>query len=148
MEAKPAKTSYLEDSFLDRTPKYRRTTPKTQPVQTNNHFVINKRILFMSLTDIEMTKIRAFCNRWKIEELAFFGSFLRDDFGPDSDIDVLVTWADGAQWSLFDWVDMQDELAEILGREVDMVSKSGLRNPFRRHEIIKNSEVVYVHQTA
>jgi predicted nucleotidyltransferase len=67
----------------------------------------------MRITNIQMTKIHDFCNRWKIEEFALFGSVLKDDFGPDSDIDVLLTWAEGAQWSLFEWVDMQDELGEI-----------------------------------
>lgn len=84
-----------------------------------------------------------FCRRWKITELALFGSVLRDDFRPDSDIDVLVTFAPDAGWSLFDHVTMQDELAEIFGRPVDLVVKAAVTNPFRRHHIMRNHRVVY-----
>ncbi len=93
--------------------------------------------------EIEKGKIAAFCRKWKITEFSLFGSVLRDDFRPDSDVDVLVTFAEDAPWSLFDMVDMQDELKEIFGREVDFVEKEGLRNPFRRHHILKNREVIY-----
>lgn len=92
---------------------------------------------------IDRDKIADFCRRWKITELAFFGSVLRDDFRPDSDVDVLVTFAPDAQWSLFDLVEMQDTLGEMLGRKVDLIEKRGLRNPFRRYEILRTKEVVY-----
>jgi len=78
-----------------------------------------------------------------VTELALFGSVLRDDFRPESDIDILVTFSKNARWSLFEWVDMIDELKSIFGREVHLLSKGGLRNPFRRHEILKTREVVY-----
>ena len=94
-------------------------------------------------TEIDKEKIACFCRKWKITEFSLFGSVLRDDFGPDSDVDVLVSFADGAPWSLFDLIDMQDELKEIFGREVDFVEKEGLRNPFRRHHILKHREVIY-----
>ncbi len=83
------------------------------------------------------------CRRWKVKELALFGSVLRDDFRPDSDVDVLVTFADRAGWSLFDFVRMADELAKLFGREVDLVEKKGLRNPFRRAAILGSKEVIY-----
>ena len=70
--------------------------------------------------DIPREQLADFCKRWKIIELAVFGSVLRDDFRPDSDVDVLVTFADGARWSLFDIVDMEDQLKELFGREVDL----------------------------
>lgn len=92
---------------------------------------------------IDRDQIADFCRRWKITELAFFGSVLRDDFRPDSDVDVLVTFAPGAQWSLFDLVEIQDTLSEMLGRKVDLIEKRGLRNPFRRYEIMRTKEVVY-----
>ena len=92
---------------------------------------------------IDHGKIEEFCQRWKITELALFGSILRDDFRPDSDVDVLVTFDPDAQWSLFDLVQMQEELGEMLGRKVDLVEKKGLRNPFRRHNILKTRQVVY-----
>lgn len=92
---------------------------------------------------IDRDKIAEFCRRWKITELAFFGSVLRDDFRPDSDVDVLVTFAPDAHWSLFDLVEIQDTLSEMLGRKVDLIEKRGLRNPFRRYEILRTKEVVY-----
>ena len=73
-------------------------------------------------------KIRNFCDRWKVRELALFGSVLRDDFHADSDIDMLVTFSPDADWSLFDHVQMQQELANILERQVDLVSKRASKN--------------------
>ena len=92
---------------------------------------------------IDQEKIAEFCRRWKITEFSLFGSVLRDDFGPGSDVDVLVAFAPNSGRSLFDLVDMQEELQAMFGREVDVVSKGGLRNPFRRHEILSTREVVY-----
>ena len=87
--------------------------------------------------------IAAFCQKWQIVEFALFGSVLREDFGPDSDIDVLVTFADEARWSLLDVVTMRDELAEQFGRAVDIVEKSAIRNPYRRRHILSSYEVVH-----
>lgn len=75
--------------------------------------------------------------------MALFGSVLRDDFGPDSDIDVLVSFEPGAPWSLWDLSRMRDELEEIFGRSVDLVEKKGLRNPFLRHAVLTTRQVVY-----
>ncbi|MDO8616571.1 MAG: nucleotidyltransferase family protein [Dehalococcoidia bacterium] len=96
--------------------------------------------------NIPEDKIADFCRRWKISELALFGSVLRDDFRPDSDVDVLVTFGSDAKWSLFDHVDMEDELERILGRPVDLVSRRGIersRNPFRRKAILESARVVH-----
>jgi predicted nucleotidyltransferase len=87
--------------------------------------------------------IETFCGKWRIEELALFGSVLRDDFSAASDVDVLVTFSPDAQLSLLDFVAMKEELQEILHRPVDLVSKGGLRNPFRRHEILTTRQIVY-----
>lgn len=87
-----------------------------------------------------------YCRRWKIRELALFGSVLRSDFGPDSDVDVLVTFRPGAGWSLLDHVRMQDELSALLGRKVDLVSRRGVersRNYLRRKAILDSAEVIY-----
>ena len=89
------------------------------------------------------SSIEAFCKKWKISELSLFGSVLRDDFRPESDIDVMVAFAKDAEWSLFDFVDMQDELKAIFGREVDLVEKTSINNPYRRYEILSTKEVVY-----
>lgn len=89
------------------------------------------------------TQIAEFCQRWKIIEFALFGSVLRDDFRPDSDIDVLVTFATDPGWSLFDWIDMKDELETLFARKVDIADKEGLKNPYRRHEILRTHQVIY-----
>ena len=93
--------------------------------------------------DVPTERLADFCRKWKVEELALFGSVLRDDFGSDSDIDVLVELSPGHGLDLFDWVEMIDELKVIFGREVDLVSKRGLRNPFRRHRIMTMREVIH-----
>jgi uncharacterized protein len=88
-------------------------------------------------------RIAEFCRRWRIEEFSLFGSVLRDDFRPDSDVDVLVVFEPGATPQIEEWLDMLDELKALLGREVDVVEKRLLQNPFRRHHILKNRRVVY-----
>ena len=88
-------------------------------------------------------QIYEFCQKWKISEMALFGSVLSKDFGPDSDIDVLVSFKDEAGWGLFDFVDMIDELKVIFGRKVDLVEKDSVRNPFRRKTILASNEVIY-----
>jgi predicted nucleotidyltransferase len=92
---------------------------------------------------VSPSQIIDFCQRWKIVEFALFGSVLRDDFRPDSDIDVLVTLAPDHGWNLFDWVDMQQELEAMFKRKVDLVDKRGLKNPYRRAEILKTHQVMY-----
>jgi len=92
---------------------------------------------------IPIDQIKEFCEKWKIREFSFFGSILREDFCPDSDVDVLVSFYDDANWSLFDWVDMIDELQFVFKRKVDLVEKEAIRNPFRQHEILKTKEIVY-----
>ncbi len=96
---------------------------------------------------IDREKIAEFCRRWKITEFALFGSVLRDDFRPDSDVDVLVTFAPDAEWSLFDDVDMEEELSAIFGRKVDLVSRRAVErsdNWIRRKAILSTAEPVYV----
>jgi predicted nucleotidyltransferase len=87
--------------------------------------------------------IADFCQRWLITELSLFGSVLRDDFRPDSDVDVLVTFAADAPWSLLDLVAMREQLRHLFGREVHLVEQAGLRNPFRRHAILNHREVIF-----
>ena len=92
---------------------------------------------------IPRKKISEFCRRWKVVEFSLFGSILREDFRPESDVDVLVTFAPEAQVSLFDLVQMQIELEILFGRPVDVVEKDALRNPFRKREILSTAQVVY-----
>jgi uncharacterized protein len=99
--------------------------------------------MLQTMIPISREKLADFCRRWNITELALFGSVLRSDFRPDSDVDVLVSFEADAQWGLFDLVEMRDELKTIFGREVDLVEREGLRNPFRRRSILSNLQVVY-----
>ncbi|MFG0284717.1 MAG: nucleotidyltransferase family protein [Phycisphaerales bacterium JB039] len=92
---------------------------------------------------IPISQIEAFCRRWQIRELSLFGSILRKDFGPDSDIDVLVVFEDGAAPGLEAWLDMHDELRAMFGRDVDLVEKQRPQNPYRRHHILTNRQIVY-----
>jgi len=96
--------------------------------------------------DLPVEKIKEFCKKWKIQEFALFGSVLREDFRPDSDIDILVTFSEEAKHTLFDLVHMEKELKEIFGREVDIVSRRGIetsRNYIRRNAILNSAEEVY-----
>ena len=95
---------------------------------------------------IDRERIADFCRRWRISEFALFGSVLSDGFGPESDVDVLVTFAPDARWGLFDLVTMEDELRGIFGRDVDLVSRRGIessRNYLRREAILSSAEVVH-----
>jgi uncharacterized protein len=92
---------------------------------------------------IDRDRIEEFCRRWKVQELALFGSILRDDFRPDSDVDVLVTFGPQAPWTLWDLSRMRSELETIFGREVDLVEKKALRNPYRRQAILADFQVIH-----
>jgi predicted nucleotidyltransferase len=91
---------------------------------------------------IEARQVADFCARHQVSELAVFGSALRSDFDQESDVDILVSFAPGAKISLFDLVDMTDELAKIIGRRVDLVTKQGLK-PQIRQSILDSSRVIY-----
>jgi len=91
-------------------------------------------------------RIADFCRHWQVAEFALFGSVLRDDFGPASDIDVLVTFQPQARRSLFELLAMERELAALFGRKVDLVDRRVLEqseNWIRRKHILDTAEVVY-----
>ena len=88
-------------------------------------------------------KIAEFCKRWSILEFSVFGSVLRDDFRPESDIDVLVSIDPDAHIGLFEIAEMKIELEKMFNRPVDLVEKESLRNPYRRREILKTAQVMY-----
>lgn len=92
---------------------------------------------------VHQEQIEAFCRRWQIRQLALFGSVLRDDFRPDSDVDVLVEFEPNARHTLFTFVEMQEELSELFGREVDLVQKGAVTNPFVRHHIRHHHRTLY-----
>jgi predicted nucleotidyltransferase len=96
--------------------------------------------------DVPIERIAAFCEKWKIREFALFGSVLREDFSTHSDIDVLVTFSEDAEHSLFDLVHMEDELEALFGRSVDVVSRRGVeasRNYIRKNTILNSAEPIY-----
>ena len=96
---------------------------------------------------IPAEKIRDFCRRNQIRQLLLFGSVLREDFRPDSDVDVLVEFEPDTRVSLFGLVKMENELRVILGREVDMVERKAVEqseNYIRRKSILRSAEVIYV----
>jgi predicted nucleotidyltransferase len=95
---------------------------------------------------IPYNEIEKFCQKWQVRELSLFGSVLRDDFGPESDIDVLVRFAPEAKHGLFALVRMQEDLKEIFGRNVDLLSRRGVeasRNYIRRKAILDSAETIY-----
>ncbi len=96
--------------------------------------------------DIDELQLQRYCHRWGIKELELFGSVLRDDYHPDSDVDVLVTFVHGAKWSLLDHQAMEEELSKMLGRTVDLVSRRAVErgsNWLRRNEILETAESWY-----
>nr|WP_297077992.1 nucleotidyltransferase family protein [Thermoleptolyngbya sp. M55_K2018_002] len=102
----------------------------------------------MKLKTIElpMEQIQQFCDRWQIVEFALFGSVLRDDFRPDSDIDVLVTFAPEAKRGLSETLQMKDELQTIFNRKVDFIVKAAIErseNWLRRKNILEFAQVIY-----
>ena len=90
-----------------------------------------------------MQRIEAFCHKYAIEEFCLFGSVLREDFGPESDVDVMLKFKHGHGFTFENTPDIQDELESIFGRPVDVIEKGRIRNPFRQHTIMNSYKVVY-----
>ena len=93
--------------------------------------------------EIPKEKIADFCRKWKIVELSLFGSVLRDDFRPNSDVDLLVTFSPDAEWSLLDHMAMEEELSAIFRRKVDLVSRRAIersQNYIRRKVILETAQ--------
>jgi uncharacterized protein len=94
--------------------------------------------------DIPYERLAEFARKWRIVELSLFGSVVKpSEFGVDSDLDVLVAFEKEAPWSLFDVVDMKDELEQLFGRKVDFVERDAVKNPYVRHDIMANRRIVY-----
>ena len=95
---------------------------------------------------IPQQEVAAYCRRWQITELALFGSVLREDFRQDSDLDVLVRFHPEAGHSLFDLGRMEEELASILGRPVDLIERTAVersRNYLRRKAVLQAVQVIH-----
>ncbi len=96
--------------------------------------------------ELDMPAIEAFCRKWRIVELSLFGSAVRDELRPDSDIDLLATFDENVPWSLLEHAQMEEELAGIFGRSVDLLTRPGVessRNPYRREAILSTAEPIY-----
>ena len=100
----------------------------------------------MDLQNIQLsdTAIEQFCRKWNLRELSVFGSVLRADFQPASDVDVLVTFAPGSGMTFESFLEMREELSKMFGgREIDLIQKRLLRNPFLRERILTTRKVLY-----
>lgn len=122
------------------------TTTKAEPSYLHVHFFQAQGNVTLPDLNITDSALSAFCRRWKIAELSLFGSALRDDFGSESDIDLLVTFTPNARWSLLDHIRMEEEARSLFGRGVDLVTRRAVersRNPIRREAILGNSRMIY-----
>lgn len=95
--------------------------------------------------NIDHNKIEVFCKKWKIQELAVFGSFLREDFNDKSDVDVLIAFVPNINWG-FEIAELREELSQIFNRNIDILSKRSLemsKNKFKRDYILNSYKVIY-----
>lgn len=100
----------------------------------------------MARIGVPMSALEAFCDRWNVGELALFGSVLREDFGPESDVDVLIRARSERTPGLFGIAGMERELGDLLARRVDLVHRPTIeasRNYIRRRAILDSAQVVY-----
>lgn len=95
------------------------------------------------LSNFNKDESTAFCLKWGIRELSIFGSALRDDFGPGSDLDFLVSFSPDAPLSIEHLLAIKDELEALFGRPVDLIDEEALRNPWRKYEILRIREILY-----
>jgi predicted nucleotidyltransferase len=100
----------------------------------------------ISAIDLPMQQIQDFCHRWQIIEFALFGSVLRNDFRPDSDIDILINFSPNAKRGLTETLQMRDELEAIFDRKVDLIVKTAIErseNWLRRKNILESAQTIY-----
>lgn len=97
--------------------------------------------------ELSQDELVAYCERWRIVEMSLFGSVLRDDFGPDSDVDVLVRFRPGVMRRYADVIAMEEELADMFGRQVDLIDYRAIvdwsDNYIRRKAILESARVIY-----
>jgi predicted nucleotidyltransferase len=99
-----------------------------------------------NLDKVSPKQIEQFCKKWSVEELSLFGSVIREDFNSESDVDVLISFLPDAKWTLFDHVDMKEDLKSIFSRNVDLVTKKAVErshNTVRKNSIISSAKQVY-----
>jgi uncharacterized protein len=92
---------------------------------------------------LPLEQIEAFCRKYGVTEFSLFGSILREDFGPDSDVDVMLAFQPGRGFTFENTPDIQDDLERLFGRPVDVIEKGRIRNPIRYRNIMNSYRVVY-----
>jgi predicted nucleotidyltransferase len=92
---------------------------------------------------IPEAKLASFCRRWHVRKLSLYGSVLRDDFGPSSDVDMLVEFEPAAVVGYFELAQMEEELSDLLGRKADIRTPAEL-SPYFRNEVVATAETQYV----
>jgi predicted nucleotidyltransferase len=102
----------------------------------------------MRINSVEIPEehLRRFCQRWKVSELAIFGSALHENYAHDSDVDLLISFKPDIQWGLFDLVTMENELKIIFGKEIDLVEKNAVNNSqnyIRRKGILDGAQIIF-----
>lgn len=108
---------------------------------------MSDKVAATSRVSVPQERIVEFCRRWRISELSLFGSALREDFRPDSDVDLLITFAPGASWGFDDLLTMKEELEKLFGRAVDLIERrlvESSENYIRRKHILSHLEPLYV----
>ena len=96
--------------------------------------------------DIPVEHLHDFCQRWKVSELAVFGSALNENYPIESDLDLLISFEKDVQWGLFDLVNMELELGKIFDKNIDLVEKRAVTNSenyLRRRGILDNAQIIY-----
>lgn len=112
----------------------------TQPVSASSRALSS---VLSGRRRASQAEIVDFCDRWHVEELSLFGSVIRNDFRPNSDIDVLVVFDPSVKRGLFDQMEAKQALAALFGRKVDLTEKRLLKNPFSKVEILQTCRIIY-----
>jgi predicted nucleotidyltransferase len=99
---------------------------------------MQKNGIFLDYNDIVLL-----CEKYSINELSIFGSSIRDDFTQSSDVDILVSFVNNSEITLFDIMDLERELSQVFKRDVDVVEKESLKNPIRKNRILSTREIIY-----
>jgi predicted nucleotidyltransferase len=99
---------------------------------------LRKNGIFLDYNDVV-----SLCKRYYITEMSIFGSSIRDDFTQDSDIDILVSFEQNSEITLFEIIELEKEFSRIINREVDIVEKESLKNPIRKNKILSTREIIY-----
>jgi len=93
--------------------------------------------------EINENKVKEIASSYKILELYIFGSALRQDFNDKSDIDLLIKLSKDSGYSIFELIEIKEKFEKLFNRKIDLVELEGLRNPYRKEEILKTAKMIY-----